>query len=212
MTEFKYVSLTVEDGVATIMVDHPPVNSLSAEVIRELREVVARIKADRAVKAAIITGAGRFFIAGADLREIAGIADARQGAELARQGERLLRDIELLEVPVIAAINGTCLGGGTELALACHLRIAGERSQIGQPEVNLGIIPGFGGTQRLPRVVGSARALEMILTGDPITGAEAKAAGLALENRLFGEICETRDMREGVGAFLEKRRPKFTDQ
>jgi len=259
MSEYQHASLTIEDGVATIVIDHPPVNALSAPVMMELRAIFDRIRSDPGVKAAIITGAGMFFIAGADIKEIAGISSAQQGAELARQGERLLRDIELMDIPVIAAINGMCLGGGTELAMACHMRIASDRAKIGQPEINLGIIPGFGGTQRLPRLVGTGKALEMILSGDSISGAEAKAVGLvnrvvpeadvlrqakglaqriasksrqaitramkavrdgvamgledglALENRLFGEICETADMREGVSAFLEKRQPRFTD-
>jgi len=260
MAEYQNASVTVEDGIATIVINHPPVNSLSTPVIRDLQGVLNEIKADASVKAIIVTGAGMFFVAGADIKEISDIKDGAQGANLARQGERFFREIELLDIPVIAAINGMCLGGGTELAMACHMRIASDRAKIGQPEINLGIIPGFGGTQRLPRLVGIGKALEIILSGDPITAAEAKAVGLvnrvvpeaevmkqarglaqriaskskqaiarsmqavrdgyamglddglALENRLFGEICETKDMREGVTAFLEKRQPKFTDQ
>jgi enoyl-CoA hydratase len=260
MAEYQNASLTVEDGVATIVVNHPPVNSLSTPVIRDLQGIHNEIKAELSIKAAIITGAGMFFIAGADIKEISEIKDAKNGAGLARQGERFFREIELMNIPFIAAINGMCLGGGTELAMACHMRIASDRAKIGQPEINLGILPGFGGTQRLPRLVGMGKALEMILSGEPITAAEAKAVGLVnrvvpeaevmkqakglaqriasksrqaitrsmqavrdglavgieegllLENRLFGELCETADMREGVGAFLEKRQPKFTDQ
>ena len=260
MAEYQNASFTIEDGIATIVVNHPPVNSLSTPVIRDLQAVINEIKADPSVKAVIITGAGMFFIAGADIKEISEIKGGQQGADLARQGERFFREVELMDIPVIAAINGMCLGGGTELAMACHMRIASDRAKIGQPEINLGIIPGFGGTQRLPRLVGTGKALEIILSGDPITAAEAKAVGLvnrvvpeaevmkqakglaqriaskskqaisramkavrdgaamgledglSLENRLFGEICETKDMREGVSAFLEKRQPKFTDQ
>lgn len=260
MAEYQNASLTVEDGVATIVVNHPPVNSLSTPVIRDLQGILNEIKADLSIKAAIITGAGMFFIAGADIKEISEIKDSKNGADLARQGERFFREIELMNIPFIAAINGMCLGGGTELAMSCHMRIASDRAKIGQPEINLGILPGFGGTQRLPRLVGMGKALEMILSGEPITAAEAKAVGLVnrvvpeaevmkqakglaqriasksrqaitrsmqavrdglavgiedgllLENRLFGELCETADMREGVTAFLEKRQPKFTDQ
>jgi enoyl-CoA hydratase/carnithine racemase len=259
MAEYQHATLTIEEGIATIVVNHPPVNSLSTPVIRDLAGVINEIKANPAVKVVIITGAGMFFIAGADIKEISEIKDGEQGAGLARQGERFFREIELMDIPVIAAINGMCLGGGTELAMACHMRIASDRAKMGQPEINLGIIPGFGGTQRLPRLVGTGKALEMILSGEPITAAEAKAVGLvnrvvpeaevmkqakglaqriaskskqaitramkavrdgaamsleeglSLENRLFGEICETKDMREGVSAFLEKRQPKFTD-
>jgi len=260
MAEYQHASLTIEDGIATVVINHPPVNSLSTPVIKDLMGAFNEIKADPSAKAVIITGAGMFFVAGADIREIAEIKDAQQGAALARQGERFFRDIELMDIPVIAAINGMCLGGGTEMAMACHMRIASDRAKIGQPEINLGIIPGFGGTQRLPRLVGTGKALEIILSGEPVTAAEAKAVGLVnrvvpeaevmkqakglaqriaskskqaivrsmkavrdgcamsledgllLENRLFGELCETKDMREGVTAFLEKRQPKFTDQ
>jgi len=260
MAEYQHATVTIEDAVATVVVNHPPVNSLSAPVLRDLQAACEEIKSDPGVKAVIITGAGMFFIAGADIKEIAEIKDAEQGAALARQGERLFREIELMDIPVIAAINGMCLGGGTELAMACHMRIASDRAKIGQPEINLGIIPGFGGTQRLPRLVGTGKALEMILSGDSITAAEAKAIGLvnrvvpeaevvkqakglaqriagkgrqaiaramkavregiamsledglSLENQLFGEICETKDMREGVSAFLEKRQPRFADE
>lgn len=260
MAEYQHVNLTVEEGIATVVVNHPPVNSLSTPVILDLQAAMNEIKADPGAKAVILTGAGMFFIAGADIKEISEIKDAQNGAALARQGERFFREIELMDIPVIAAINGMCLGGGTELAMACHIRIASDRAKIGQPEINLGIIPGFGGTQRLPRLVGTGKAYEIILSGEPITAAEAKAIGLvnrvvpeaevmkqakglaqriaakskqalaramkairdgygmalddglALENRLFGELCETKDMREGVAAFLEKRQPKFTDE
>jgi len=260
MATYQNASLTVEDGVATLVINHPPVNSLSQPVINDLQAVIKEIKGDPSVKVVIITGAGMFFVAGADIKEISEIRDAKYGAQMARHGERLFREIELLEIPTIAAINGTCLGGGTELAMVCDIRIASDRAKLGQPEINLGIMPGYGGTQRLPRLVGTAKALEMILSGEAITAAEAKAVGLvnrvvpeaevlkqakglaqriaskskqaitrimqavqegvtmsledglSLENRLFGDICETKDMREGVTAFLEKRQPKFTDQ
>jgi enoyl-CoA hydratase len=134
--------------------------------------------ADPAVKAIVITGAGRFFIAGADIRIIAGIPSSREGTELALRGQTILNKIEASDKPVIAAINGTCLGGGLELALCCHIRLAAEGARLGQPEINLGIIPGFGATQRLPRVIGRSKATEMILTGDLISAQDAKASGL----------------------------------
>jgi enoyl-CoA hydratase/carnithine racemase len=118
------------------------------------------------------------FIAGADIREIAGISSGKMGAEITAKGQAMLNKIEQLQKPVIAAINGLfCLGGGLELAMACHIRYAGDRTRLGLPEIDLGIMPGFGGTQRLPRIVGPSKAAELILTGDKITAQEAKEIG-----------------------------------
>jgi enoyl-CoA hydratase/carnithine racemase len=175
----QYLTSTTEDRVATVVFNNPPANALSSPVMTELESLFDELAADDAVKAIVFTGAGSFFISGADVREVAGIADAAKGRELTTRGQRILDRIERMDKPVIAAINGLfCLGGGLELAMACHLRVASERVRLGQPEIDLGIIPGFGGTQRLPRLVGQAKAIELILTGDKVPAPEAKAIGL----------------------------------
>jgi enoyl-CoA hydratase/carnithine racemase len=144
---------------------------------------------DEASKVIIITGAGRTaFVAGADVGEINQIQDAENAEELLRTGHRIFDKIEMSRKPVIAAINGICLGGGLEMAMACHIRVAGDRARIGQPEINLGIIPGWGGTQRLQRIVGPSKATEMILTGDPITAQEAYRLGLVNKVVPMGDV------------------------
>ncbi|MBD3287854.1 enoyl-CoA hydratase [candidate division KSB1 bacterium] len=169
---------SVEDRVATIIIDHPPANTLSTPVMEELDKIVEEVISDNEIKAAVITGAGMFFIAGADINEIQTIDTAEKGAEVSHKGQGILNKIENAPKPFIAAINGMCLGGGLELAMACHMRICGDRAQLGQPEILLGIIPGFGGTQRLARLTNRAKAIEMILTGDRITAQEAFRIGL----------------------------------
>lgn len=185
----QYMTSTTEDHVATVVFNNPPANALSSPVMTEIEEIFRELAADRAVKAIVFTGAGSFFISGADLKEVAGITDAPKGRELTARGQRIFDQIEQMEKPVIAAINGLfCLGGGLELAMACHLRVASERVRLGQPEIDLGIIPGFGGTQRLPRLVGQAKAIELILTGDKIPAPEAKAIGLVNKVVPDGEV------------------------
>jgi 3-hydroxyacyl-CoA dehydrogenase len=179
------VDVQVEESVATITLDHPPANLLTLALLSQLDAAMDRLRADDAVKAILITGAGTSFAAGADIRVIAAIASAAEGERLARQGQALFDKIEQMPIPVIAAITGFCLGGGLELALACHLRVAGDRAKLGLPEMGLGIMPGFGGTQRLTRRVGQARAMEFILTGEMMTAAEAKEIGLV--NRVVPE-------------------------
>ncbi|MEO5657575.1 MAG: enoyl-CoA hydratase-related protein [Nitrospiria bacterium] len=175
----QFLSSTIEDRVATVVFNHPPANALSSPVMAEIEDQFAELAGNDAVKAVVFTGAGSLFISGADIKEVAGITTEAMGRTLTANGQRILDRIEQMEKPVVAAINGLfCLGGGLELAMACHLRVAGERVRLGQPEIDLGIIPGFGGTQRLPRLVGQAKAIELILTGDKITAAEAKAIGL----------------------------------
>ena len=256
----EYLSCTVENGVATLVLNHPPVNALTPPILAELEAAFDGLAKDERVKVIILTGAGRIFVAGADIKEIAAIATSHEGKEMALRGQAVLNNIESCERPVIAAINGTCLGGGLELALCCHIRVAAEGARLGQPEINLGIIPGFGGTQRLSRLVGPSKALELILTGDVISASEAKALGLVSqvipaddlqrhvqglarriaskgqlavraalravrdglelglreglirEAQLFGDLCDSEDKREGVGAFLEKRQPQFRDR
>lgn len=182
MNTMSLVRMRVVDRVATVTLDHPPVNVLSAKLLEELDDLIDRIEKDRTVRVVILTGAGRVFCAGADIRELRAIATREEGTRRARQGQALLAHLEGLNKPVIAAINGACVGGGLELAMACHLRVAAEGIQLGLPEVTLGLIPGFAGTQRLPRIVGTATATEMILTGRLLTAAEARDIGLL--NRL----------------------------
>jgi enoyl-CoA hydratase/carnithine racemase len=183
MADRQYIRFTIEDRVATLVIDHPPVNAFNTPTVLELDETLDELFANPDVKVIIITGGGQLaFVAGADIGEINSIvtsADARTRlGEASARGQAVFTKIERASKPVIAAINGVCLGGGLELAMACHIRICGDRVRLGQPEINLGIIPGWGGTQRLPRLVSKGKAIEMILTGDQITAQEAKALGL----------------------------------
>lgn len=251
---------TVENGVATLALNHPPANTLTPDLLLELEAAFDALAADSAVKAIIVTGTGRFFIAGADIRVLAGIPSSREGMEMALRGQAIFNKIEACPKPVIAAINGVCLGGGLELAMCCHIRLAAEGARFGQPEINLGIIPGFGATQRLSRLIGRSKATELILTGDLFSAQEAKTLGLLsqvvppedllrqaqglarkiaskgqvavrsalraihegselglregldLEARLFGDLCDSEDKKEGTSAFLEKRQPRFQDR
>lgn len=256
----RLVTVSITDHIAMVTLDHKPSNLLSASVFTELDHVLGKLEAADGVRVVILTAKGRFFSPGADVNELSRLGNARQGAEFASQGQALLNRIERFDKPVIAALNGACLGGGLELAMACHMRVAAAGIKLGLPELKLGIIPGFGGTQRLPRIIGPSKASELILTGEPITAEEALALGLvnrvvpadevlpqaksiaelvaaksrlaiqgalrairtgldsplaeglSREAELFGELCETSDMKEGTKAFLEKRPPTFTDR
>jgi len=172
----------VEDGIAVATLNRPKaLNALNTQTVREIGELLRAVEGDGSLKALILTGAGdKAFVAGADIAEMSALAplEARRFAEA---GQRTFERLEALPIPTLAAVNGFALGGGCELAMACDLVYASEKAKFGQPEVNLGIIPAFGGTQRLQRRVGSARALEMILTGDMVDAATAKSWGLALE-------------------------------
>jgi enoyl-CoA hydratase len=175
-------NLIVErDGLVTVVTINRPktLNALNSATLTELEEVFAEFgKADTDVRAVILTGAGeKSFVAGADIAEIREL-DVISGKDFAARGLRLYSHIEKLRVPVIAAVNGFALGGGCEMAMSCHLRLAAETARFGQPEINLGIMPGYGGTQRLSRLVGRARALDLMLTGRMITAAEALQWGL----------------------------------
>jgi len=252
------VRIESRDGVAIITVDRPKVlNALNAQTVQEINEAFEQARNDESVKAVILTGGGeKAFVAGADIAELAKMTPIT-GKATAEKGQAVFANIERFPKPVIAAINGFALGGGCELALACHIRIASERAQIGLPEVSLGIIPGYGGTQRMARLLGKGKALELILTGDRIPAAEAERIGLVnkvvapeelmnvamemakkiasrgplavraaieavmsgsempleegffLEATLFGLLASTEDMKEGMGAFLEKRAADF---
>jgi enoyl-CoA hydratase len=166
-------------GIALITVNRPDkLNALSGAVVAELQDAFERIENDPALRAVIVTGAGqKAFVAGADIREVAALSPA-QAREFARRGQQAFRLLETSSKPSVAAINGYALGGGLELAMACTVRFAAENAKLGLPEVKLGLIPGYGGTQRLPRLVGRGRALELMLAAEPVTAAEAHRIGL----------------------------------
>ncbi len=166
-----------EEGIATVTINHPPANTLTPQGLMELESTLDELANSEHVKVIVITGTGRFFIAGADIRVLLDL-DSSTGREMALTGQKIFHTIETFPKPVIAAINGTCLGGGLELALCCHIRLAAEGFRFGLPEINLGIIPGFGGTQRLSSIIGRSKATELILTGDSISAQEARSLGL----------------------------------
>jgi enoyl-CoA hydratase len=263
MKKIQVVSWSKQQTIATVIIDNPPVNVLSADVIEQLSAAADEIGSDSSVKVVILTGAGeKAFVAGGDIK---GFPDwTGKGVELAKQKSLWLQEplnkIERLPQPTIAAINGFALGGGCELALSCDIRIAEEQVKIGLPEIKLGLFPGAGGTQRLPRLVGKARAKEMIFTGEPLTAEEANRIGLVnhvvpkggslkkavelaekisrysspslsfakrsidngfeqhvdeglvTEAEYFGQVFQTKDVKEGVEAFIQKREPNFVDR
>ena len=176
---FDNLLLERDDAVALVTINRPQVlNALNMATLDELRRVILDLKRDESVRAVILTGSGeKAFVAGADINELA-VQTPITGREHALAGQHVLDLIEHMGKPVIAAINGYALGGGCELALACTLRIAADTARLGQPEINLGILPGYAGTQRLPRLVGKARAMELILTGAQISASEAERIGL----------------------------------
>ena len=173
------LDVSIDDGIAIVRVNRPDkLNALNAAVIDEMTETFAALRTSHDVRGVLLTGAGeKAFVAGADIAELARMS-ALEGVEVSRHGQRAFRILETMPKPTIAAINGFALGGGLELALACHLRTASSKARFGLPEVKLGIIPGYGGTVRLPRLVGRGRAMELILTGDMIDAAEAHRIGL----------------------------------
>jgi enoyl-CoA hydratase len=249
------------DGIAIVTVNRPDkLNALNADTVRQLDAALREAADDEGIRVVIITGAGgKAFVAGADIAELARMGPI-DGVRISRAGQDTFRMLERMPKPVIGAINGFALGGGLELALACHIRLASSKAKFGLPEVKLGIIPGYGGTIRLPRLVGRGRALELLLTGEMIDAAEAYRIGLVnriaepealldaardlartmidngpiaialalesvdrgmsttiddaliLESNLFGLLASTDDMREGMNAFLEKRKAGFTGQ
>lgn len=169
----------LENGIFTITINRPDkLNALNKIVLNELEEVMQIIYNDENIKAAIITGQGvKAFVAGADISEFLEVND-NQGADLARKGQQIFFKIENCPKPVVAAVNGFALGGGCELAMACHFRLASDNAKFGQPEVNLGLIPGYGGTQRLTMLVGKGKAMELMMSGGIIDANEAKNIGL----------------------------------
>jgi enoyl-CoA hydratase len=255
-----YVNYVVEEGIALVTINHPPVNALDQKTVSELGQAMDELEKRPEAKIIILTGGGdKAFVAGADITAFTGLTRVT-AEQFALSIQSILLKMEGSKKVVICAINGLALGGGCEVAMACDIRIASEKAKLGQPEVNLGVIPGAGGTQRLPRLVGKGRAMELVFTTDMIGAEEARAIGLVnrvvppgslleeakkmakkilakgpvaiamakravneglemdlkeglkLEAKLFGELFDTFDMREGVKAFLEKRPPRFENR
>lgn len=205
MGNWQYIRTEIEDRIATLTIDHPPVNSFNRQVVTELEEAIDELLANDEVKAIVITGGGtNAFVAGADIPEIKNLLDNpgenyAASREFIEKGQQLFLKIERATKPVIAAINGFCLGGGLELAMACHMRVCSDRARLGQPEINLGIIPGWGGTQRLTRIVGKGKAIELILTGDMITAQEAYRLNLVNKVVPAGAVLkEARDLARKI--------------
>lgn len=252
------VKVEIRERILVLTIDRPKVlNALNAQTVEEIGRVFTEARNDETVGAVIVTGGGeKAFVAGADINELAQ-KNPISGKDTSERGQFILSQIERFPKIVIAAINGFALGGGCELALACHIRIASEKAQIGLPEVSLGIIPGYGGTQRMARLLGKGKALELICGGDRVSAADAERIGLVnrvvapealmeaaeelarkvisrspvavraaieavnsgsempfeegqfLEATLFGLLCASEDMKEGMQAFIEKRPAKF---
>jgi enoyl-CoA hydratase/carnithine racemase len=174
MNTRKFVFTAIEENIFQITIDHPPLNTLNPQTLQDLESALAEFIADPTCKVAIISGGDKaIFVSGADLVEAEGLIASGEIKDFILRGQRVFQSIADCPKPVLAAINGLALGGGMELALACHIRIMSERAKMGQPEISLGIIPGWGGTQRLPQVVGLAKATELILTGESISAQEA---------------------------------------
>ena len=257
--EYQFLKFEHNEGITVLKISAPKsLNALNSTILKELDDFVGHLDAQTSVL--IITGDGeKSFVAGADISEMAHLNEP-QGQEFGRLGAQVFRRIELLPIPVIAAVNGFALGGGCELAMACDIRIASSKAKFGQPEVGLGIIPGFSGTYRLPKLIGQGYAKEMIYTGKVIRADEALRIGLvnavyepeelmgkamemaammlknaaiairlakqsinegydldadaaiALENKLFGQCFATKDQKEGMDAFLNKRPAAFTGE
>ena len=257
-----YTSLLLlkENNIATIVINRPDkLNALNRTVLEELNKVLDEIESDTNVKSVIITGAGpKAFVAGADISEFKGL-NKEQAMALAQQGQDTFWRIENSTKPIVAAVNGFALGGGCELAMSCHFRLASDNAKFGQPEVNLGLLPGYGGTQRMVQLIGKGKAMELLMSANMIDANEAKTLGLvnyvtspetlldetkklltlintkaplavasciraanavfdetkngfAVEIEEFGNCFITDDMKEGVAAFLEKRKPVFKGQ
>ncbi len=195
MADFQFLSISNEEGVSFLSINRPPVNALGNQLLDEIGQAMDVLTSDPKTKVIVFVSAiPNVFIAGVDLKEMAALTTPEDILKVVRKGQAVFNKIENSEKPVIATIQGACVGGGQELILACHIRIASDRTRFAQPEITLGIIPGFGGSQRLPRVVGPSRAAELILTGDLITGQEAFRIGLV--NRVVADGALIKTTRE----------------
>jgi enoyl-CoA hydratase/carnithine racemase len=193
------VAKSEDDGVDLLVLKHPPVNALSTAVLTQLGSRIESLRAGGRTRALVLTGDGPYFSAGADVKEMAGLDPAEAPRLVARVGE-MFRQIAEFPAPVIAALNGLAVGGGLELALACDLRVAGDSAKFGAPEVTLGLIPAYGGTQRLPRAVGLAKAKELVFTGSMVPAAEALRIGLVNKVVPAGqELRAARDLAHTIG-------------
>jgi enoyl-CoA hydratase/carnithine racemase len=200
----RWISLDVGDRVATVTMARPPVNAMSRAFMDELALALDRAGGDDAVRVIVVTsGLGAMFSGGADIRELEGL-DAHGCAAFVATGHRVFGAIGRIPKPVIAAVNGVCVGGGMELAMACDIRVAAASARFGQPEVNLGVVSGWGGTQRLPRLAGMSRAVEMLMLGEPITAHDALACGLV--SRVFPDDGLTGETRALARRLAEKSR------
>lgn len=199
MKQYTTLLTDLTEGILTITINREDkLNALNKTVIAELNEVIDEVYANADIKGVIITGKGpKAFVAGADISEFKGM-DAEQGKALAQRGHDVFDKIEMSGKPIIAAVNGFALGGGCELAMACHIRIASENAKFGQPEVKLGIIPGYGGTQRLTQLIGKGKALELLMTGDTIDATCAEKLGLV------NDVVQTVELLEVSRAMLLK--------
>jgi enoyl-CoA hydratase len=202
---YQHIRYQVDEGIARITFDRPKaMNALNGELLAEFADALTHIDADEDIRVLILTGAGqKAFVAGADITELA-TYDPLQAKSFSATGHRVIGTLQQLSIPVIAAVNGYALGGGCELALACDFIYASENAMFGLPEINLGIIPGFGGTQRLPRQVGTNRAKEMIFTGKMITAAEAENIGLV--NRVLPPEALLEETRKTAAIMAAKGR------
>lgn len=233
----EYSKLTKRDHISVVEINHPPANTLSSACIKALHPAFQQAAQDEDTKAIIVTGTGRFFAAGADIKEfVSALGDAERGAAMSEAGQLLCNDIESIKKPVIAAINGPALGGGLEIAMACHFRIASEQAILGLPELKLGLIPGFGGTQRLSRLTNLATAVKLILTSKQLTAKEAEEIGLVqlvipsdellstaesiaqsfIEGKSMTSIsrvieCIVQGYKESLAAGLERERKRFAE-
>ena len=254
---FENLLAELENGILTITINRPDkLNALNQKTVKEIGIAIKKAESNNSVKAIIITGSGqKSFVAGADINEFVGLS-VEQGKALAQAGQDIFKSIETCSKPVVAAVNGFALGGGCELSMACHLRIASENAKFGQPEVNLGLIAGYGGTQRLIEYIGKTKATELHMTGESITAHQALDLGLVnyvvpqdqliakcvellekiiskspmavksvvksinayfennvdgfkVENEEFGKCFVTEDFKEGISAFMEKRKTVF---